>query len=134
MNHYANLPVYKASYDLVIKIHIFSKNLSRESRYTSGQNLKNLCMDLLICIYKANRLKNKVGNIETAREILEVIKIHIRVLKDLKEVSLKKFIEINEILENISKQLVGWYKKYLSSDGPEFLSVKAAKREPLPVQ
>jgi hypothetical protein len=39
-----------------------------------------------------------------------MIRLNIRVLKDLKEISLKKFVYINEIIENVSKQLAGWEK------------------------
>ena len=36
-----NLPVYKESYDLLVEIFKFTKNFSREYKYTLGERLKN---------------------------------------------------------------------------------------------
>ena len=43
---------------------------------------------------------------------LEVIRLFIRLLKDLQQISLKKFVFINKQVENVSKQLTGWQKSY----------------------
>jgi len=45
-----------------------------------------------------------------AREQIEVIRLLIRVMKDMKQISLEKFVRINEAVENVSKQLSGWQK------------------------
>jgi hypothetical protein len=102
--------VYKASYDLLLAIHVFSKKLTREYKYTIGQDLKIEAKNLMVEIYKANSTYNKKEIIKKARERLLMIRLNIRVLKDLKEISLKKFVYINEIIENVSKQLAGWEK------------------------
>jgi hypothetical protein len=109
---YYQLPVYKASYDLLLSIYIFSKNLTREYKYTIGQDLKIEAKNLMIEIYKANSTYNKKEIIKKAGERLLIIRLNIRILKDLKEISLKKFIYINEKIENISKQLSGWNRLY----------------------
>lgn len=51
---YENLPVYKASYDLLLELYDVCHNLSRDHRYTIGERLKNRLMDLMVCVYKAN--------------------------------------------------------------------------------
>jgi len=45
-----------------------------------------------------------------AREQIEVIRLLIRVMKDMKQISLKKFVTVNKSVENVSKQLSGWHK------------------------
>jgi len=45
-----------------------------------------------------------------AREQIEVIRLLIRVMKDLKQISLEKFVKVNQAVENVSKQLSGWQK------------------------
>ena len=45
-----------------------------------------------------------------ARENIEVIRLLIRLIKDLRQINMKKFIAINEKIENVSKQLTGWHK------------------------
>jgi len=105
---YDNLPVYKTSYDLLLKIFIYFKDMNKEYKYTIGEKLKNETMELITNIYKANSVLKKENYIEKARENIEVIRLYIRLTKDLKQLSVVKFIEINENIEFISKQLSHW--------------------------
>jgi len=110
MSRYDELPVYKATYDLLIGIFRFTKDFSREYKYTVGEKLKNETLDLIILIYRANSKKNKVETLQNAREHIEVIRLLIRLLKDLRQINLKKFVNINKLVENVSKQITGWQK------------------------
>ena len=110
MSQYDELPVFKASYDLLLEIFRFTKNFSREYKYTVGENLKNETMELMTLIYRANSRKDKLEILQRAREHIEVIRIWIRLMKDLKQISLKSFVQVNKQVENVSKQLTGWQK------------------------
>jgi len=105
---YNCLPVYKASYDLLLEIFVFTRNLSREFKYTLGQDLKTEATNLIVGIYRANKSYEKQEILEKTRERLEVIRLYIRILKDLKEVNMKRFAHINQKIELVSKQLAGW--------------------------
>jgi hypothetical protein len=39
-----------------------------------------------------------------------VIRLLIRLMKDLHQISIKNFVAINTIVEEVSKQLTGWHK------------------------
>lgn len=41
---------------------------------------------------------------------IELVRLLLRVLKDLKQLSLKRYAQISVLTENISKQLTGWKK------------------------
>jgi hypothetical protein len=75
-----------------------------------GEKLKNETLALILLVYRANSSKEKVEIIQHAREQIELIRLLIRLLKDLKQISLKSFVRINEQIENVSKQLSGWQK------------------------
>lgn len=109
---YENLPVYKQSYDLLLDIYGMSKNLSRDYRYTIGEELKKKVMDLMVCIYHANGSVNegKGVHLKLAREYIVEIKLYIRLLADLKQVSVRKLADLTEKTESISKQLSAWEK------------------------
>ncbi len=111
MSLYTNLSVYKASYDLLLEIFRLTKNFSREYKYTIGEDLKKENIEMILKIYGANSSfegrKKKIG---LARKNIETIRLLIRILKDLKEVSLNRFIQINEKIESVSKQLTAWEK------------------------
>ncbi|HPU46085.1 MAG TPA: four helix bundle protein [Bacteroidales bacterium] len=105
-----DLQVYKNSYDFLLEIFIMVHNLNREYKYSLGEKLKNELIDLIVNIYKANITDNKSEHIKDARENIEVIRLLIRILKDLNQISIKRYVSINIEIETISKQLTGWYK------------------------
>ena len=88
---YDNLPVYKASYDLLLTIFRLNRNFQRDYRYTLGENVKNELIALLVCIYQANSTTQKAPHLLKAREHVVVIKLQIRLLMDLKQINLKQY-------------------------------------------
>lgn len=109
---FSNLPVYKAAYNLHLEIYHQTHFFSREYKFTLGEKLKNEVLDLMVQVYKANksRQETRLGYIETARQNIEVIRLLVRVAKDLNVIKNKEYISINENVENISVQLTNWYK------------------------
>jgi len=123
MANYNHLPVYKESYDLIIEIFESVKDFIREYKYTLGENIKKESIELVANIYRANSSFNKSPHIQKARENIETIRIFLRLTKDLRQISLKKFIDVNEKIESVSKQLTAWAKS--QARGPESLIAKA---------
>ncbi len=107
---YDELPVYKASYDLLLDIFQFTTNFTREYKFTLGERLKNEAVELIVLVFRANSKTSKYDILQEAREQIELLRLLIRLLKDLKQISLKSFVRINERVENVSKQLTGWQK------------------------
>ena len=107
--HY-DLPVYKACYDLLLEIFQFTKDFSKEYKYTVGESLKKQTVDLLTLIFRANSRKDKEQVLQEARESIEVIRLFIRLMKDMHQISLKRFVQVNKKVEDVSKQLTGWQK------------------------
>lgn len=109
---YDNLPVYKQSYDLLLDVYTVSKNLSRDYRFSLGEELKKKIMDLMICIYHANANadEQKIKYLRSAREYVVEIKLFIRLLADLKQISISRQALFTEKVESVSKQLAAWEK------------------------
>ena len=114
---YNQLPVFKASYDLLIQVFKSSQNMKREYRYTLGEELKKEMMALMMCIYRANVHNEKIKHITEAREHIEVVKLQVRLLHDLKQLPLKNMAIITLHYGIISKQLAAWYKATNSKMG-----------------
>ena len=110
MGNYDELPVYKATYDLLLEVFRFTKTFSKEYKYTVGESIKKETLELITLIYRANSKQNKTETIQEAREKIEVLRLFIRLMKDLRQISLKRFVQINKQVENVSKQLTGWQK------------------------
>ncbi|MDD2566291.1 MAG: four helix bundle protein [Candidatus Gracilibacteria bacterium] len=107
---YENLPVYKTSYDLLIITFSTIKAFPKEYKYSIGDKIKSETIDLILNIYKANLSKDKTEKLILAREKIEIIRLFSRVCRDLKIINLNKYIEINLLIESISKQLFAWSK------------------------
>jgi len=136
---YYTLPVYKASYKLVILLFANSENFAREYKYTVGQDLKNEGTSLIKNIYRANKSVDKSVAINDARENIEMIRLFVRLMQDFNQISLKKFVEINQVIEEVSKQLVAWEKYGKSKIPPESsvaraqVSVRSKSNSPLAI-
>jgi len=107
---YSNLPVYQVSYEFLLDIFTFSKNFEREYKYTIDEDIKRETTQMLSNIYRANSSESKWALLQSARENLEVIRLYLRLLKDLKQINLDRFITLNEKIESVSKQLSAWQK------------------------
>lgn len=94
---YDNLPVYKQAYDLLLDLYSLSKNLSRDYRYTLGEETKRRLIDLMLCIYHANKSKNdeKLNHLKEAREYIVELKLFIRLLRDLKQIRVERLALAN---------------------------------------
>ena len=129
MTIYLNLPVYKASYDLVLELFRTIKDFNREYKYTLGESIKKEAIKMITDIYRANSSFSKEEHLGKAREKIETIRIFFRLSKDLRQVGLERFVDVNEKIENISKQLSAWErsqsKMSLNDKGPESPKVKA---------
>jgi len=88
MGLHNELPVYKASYDLLLEIFQFTKDFSKDFKYTVGESLKNETIKLLTLIFRANSRTDKQMVLREAREQIEVIRLLIRLMKDMRQLSL----------------------------------------------
>jgi hypothetical protein len=104
------LPIYKATYDLVLVVFRLVKNFNKEYKYTIGESLKKETVEAITNIYRANITEDKRAYLSKARENVEVIRLYFRILKDLRQINVKQLVFANSHIENVSKQLTGWLK------------------------
>lgn len=68
MKLHSDLPVYKSCYDLLLEIFLFTKDFTKEFKYTVGENLKKETVEMLILIFRANSRPDKSAVLQDARE------------------------------------------------------------------
>ena len=115
---FCNLPVYKLGYDLLIALYEHSKLFTKEYKYTIGEKLKSESLELLLNVYKANKSKKetRLAYIDAARQNIEVVRLLLRITKDLKIMGVKGFVFLNVQVEELSKQLTSWHKYTAGAD------------------
>lgn len=109
-----NLPVFKMVYDLMLRLFHETQQLSKDFRYTLGEDLKRLLMRVEVCIYHANHERqphSKVGYMDEALDRMLEVKLTVRLLHDSRQLSLKKYALLSEQMVQVEKHLNDW-KKY----------------------
>jgi len=107
---YDNLPVFKVSYDLVVEVFKLCGSMQRDYKFTIGEKLKNTLIELMVGIYRANVEVERMEMIRQCRQYVVQVKLYLRLLHDLDQLSTKRFAGLSENVETISNQLTAWYK------------------------
>jgi hypothetical protein len=105
---YYDLPVYRDTYKLVLKVFELTKDFPKEYKYTLGQDMKRDALQLVRSIYRANKLAQKKEVLEIFLDEFELLKLEIRLCVDMKIVSFKKQAELTVLMDSIGKQVTGW--------------------------
>lgn len=105
---YTNLPIYKASYSLLLEINRMMPDVPKDCRYSIGQELRQKIMEIIVLIYRANRTRKKVFFISKMRECLLEVQVHIRLMSDMKYISERKYTQLIEQTTSMSKQMAAW--------------------------
>jgi hypothetical protein len=111
---YYDLPVFHDTYKLTLKIFEVTSHFSREYKFTLGQDMKRDCLNLVRSIYRANKTKDKVVYLEQFLDEFEVLKLEVRLCKDLKLISIKQQSEpegsakLNSFADGKYRQTDNW--------------------------
>ena len=105
---YTELPVYRDRYALILKIFEYTKEFSKEYKYTLGEDMKRDALRLVRSIYRANKHKNRVEYLEIFLDEFELLKLEIRLCADMKLLSIKKQSILSGFMESVGKQVIGW--------------------------
>jgi hypothetical protein len=107
---YYELPVYKDTYKLILMIFEYTKDFSREYKYTLGQDMKRDALQLVRSIYRANKATEKREHLDKFIDDFELLKLEIRLATDMKILPAGKQAELSILLDSIGKQITGWRK------------------------
>lgn len=102
------LDVYKKCYSLLLLLYQHVANFSREYKYSLGDKLKAEVLEVMLSIYRANLTEDKSVHIQKGKEGVELLKILLRISRDLRLVSVTQYTELMHQTEDISKQLTAW--------------------------
>lgn len=105
---YTNLPVYEECYQLLLQLVTFSRQMQRDFRYTIGEKLQQTVVEIIVLIFKANKVEQKRQHIADAREKLVEAQVMMRVLNDIRQFSDKQYVQLVERTTSVSKQLASW--------------------------
>ncbi len=112
------MPLFQAVYKLYVAWHIRCETIPKKDRFTIGQKTESLLLDMLTLIVTAYHTKDvatKKEILSKANMLLECVKITIRLAKDVKALEQRWYIEYENRLQEIGKQMGGWMRQTQNS-------------------
>lgn len=106
------LPIYKVAYDLLSVAVDYVQNMPRPFKAAIGGRVRDLCVDIVLLIFKANCASNKVPYISALLEQLEELQLLLRLCQDKRFISKPQYAKAVELTASVGKQANGWRKKY----------------------
>lgn len=108
MTKYDTLPIYKATYDVLLRTMHAISHFPREYKYSLGEKIQNEMIELVISIYKANSNHNKREFLSRMQEQIQLIYLLLRISHDMKLMPTEKYAGIVEMIDEVASQAKGW--------------------------
>ena len=109
MARYEHLPIYKAAFDFNVYVEQIARHFSRYHKYTLGTELRERARRLITLIMTANSSENKLDILYRLREELELLKLTLRLCKEVKAFrNFRSFHTAINLVIDISRQNEGW--------------------------
>ncbi len=114
MAQYQHLPIYKQTYDILLRTMIATKDFPREYKFTLGQKIKDELIELVVMIYRANSAASKKQHINAILERIQAVQLLMRLSHDMKILPRGHYAALAEMTDGLGRQAQGWLK---SSEG-----------------
>ena len=107
-----DIPILKKSYDLYKTFNEYRKLIPKQDRFTVFEHCENKMLNLIEEIFRAGQTSKptKVLILEDASISLNLLRIFIRLLKDIKSIEPKKYIILQANIDEIGRMLGGWIR------------------------
>ena len=107
-----DIPIFKKAYELTKKLYELRGTIPKHDRYALWQRCENLLLEILEGILFASQLRKpqKLEPLEQVSVKLNVLRVFLRLAKDLKIMDLKKYGLLEEMVDEIGRMLGGWIK------------------------
>ncbi len=107
-----NLLIFKRLYDFYRVFYELRKLVNKQDRYNLWQKCDTSLLNLLEDMFIAGSLAKieKLRLLQDMSSRLNFFKIMIRLLKDVKSIDDKKYIFLEEKLDEVGRMLGGWIK------------------------
>ena len=115
-----DIPAFKMMYEVLLRFIQQSGHLTRDYRYTIGEDIKRKMIDTEVVICRAHTTRDKtacMAYIDNAQDNILEIKLLLRVLHDCKQLNTKRYALTVEAIVGVEKQLQKW-KEYQRETSP----------------
>ncbi len=111
MNEF-DIPIFKKTYDLYKTFYGYRALIPKQDRYTIWQRCENIILDTLEGILLASQTSKleKLPILEKASVKLNLLRVFVRLMKEMKTLDNKKYVALEVIIGEIGRMLGGWVR------------------------
>ena len=105
-----DIPIFTKLYDFYQKLSFYVIKFPKTKRYTLGQKLDNLTLEIFELLFSIPIAENKTYTLQQISIKLDLLKILTRLSKDSQSLKDKNYLELQSLLQEIGRMLGGWLK------------------------
>jgi len=105
-------PIILKTYDFYKELYLIVEKMPRKDKYTLGEKLQKTTLDLIELFIAASYVDRtkKSSYLEKATVKLDLLKILIRLSNEIKATPTKKYLFLEEKLQEVGRMLGGWIR------------------------
>lgn len=107
-----DIPIFKKTYDLYKMFHEYRKVVPKQDRFTIFERSEAAILEVLECIMQASgeSKKEKLPTLERGSLKLNMLRVFVRLMKDIKTIDGKKYMNAEAAIDEIGRMLGGWIR------------------------
>jgi hypothetical protein len=107
-----DIPIFRKTYDLYKTFYGFRGGVQKQDRHTIWQQCENIVLDLVKDILRASKAykAEKIPILDEASIKLNFLRVFLRLMKEVKTIDNKKYVALEELVDEIGRMLGGWIK------------------------
>jgi len=111
-----DIPIFKKIYELYKTFNGYRRLVPKQDRFTVFERGESTILNVLEYIMQASNESKieKLSVLEKASIKLNMLRVFVRLMKDIKSIDNKKYIELESILDEIGRMLGGWIRSIKS--------------------
>lgn len=106
----SDIPIFTKSYEFYKKLSVIIPSFPKTKRYTLGQKLDNISLELIELLFSIPISTNKMLILQRMSIKIDLLKVLLRLSKDTQAINDREYLELQEILAEIGRMLGGWIK------------------------
>lgn len=105
-------PIFYKVYELYKLLHSYHNLIPKSERYTLWQRCEHTTLVLLEAVITAGHQQGyeKQSYLKVISEKLDLLKVLIRLAKEIRAINSAQYLEIQTIIQEIGKMIGGWIK------------------------
>jgi len=106
------LPILHRIFEFYKLAYQYTQLFPKKDKYTLGQEINSLILEILELVFLTanSRVEEKYNILQKASGKIDLLKILVRLAKEVKALDNKKYIQLQQKLQEIGKMIGGWIR------------------------